>query len=244
MENNDNKSKDLKVKIAGFLREKGVYIVLFACLAVVGVAAALMFMPGGQNPEPTPDNSSASKSGDESLDAVRTIPPVATPGPEEIMSPSPVPDFTPSTTPSTTPKVTKTKLQPPVSGNVIWDFAMNELIYSETLNHWTTHSGVDIAAQLGAEVKAVQNGTVKRVYEDDALGVSVEIEHADGVRTIYSNLKEDPPVKEGDKVNKGHIIGYVGDTASSECGTQSHLHFEYLVDGAGRDPREYVLFAE
>lgn len=36
MENNDNKSKDLKVKIARFLREKGVYIVLFACLAVVG----------------------------------------------------------------------------------------------------------------------------------------------------------------------------------------------------------------
>ena len=52
------------------------------------------------------------------------------------------------------------------------------------------------------------------------------------------------PVKEGDKVNKGHVIGYVGETASSECGIQSHLHFEYLVNGAGKDPREYVLFAE
>ena len=90
---------------------------------------------------------------------------------------------------------------------------MDCLIYSKTLGQWMTHSGVDIAAPKGTEVRTVDAGTVKRVYDDDMLGTTVVIEHANGLTTVYAGLKKEPPVMEGDAVNARDLIGYIGDTA-------------------------------
>lgn len=228
--------KQNKEKITAFLKEKGIYLVLMACVAAVGLAAAFVFVPQLQGePEPTEDLSAVSGSGDERLDAVTT--PIPTPSP----TPTLIPDFTPAATlkPTATPK---TKAAAPVEGDVIWGFAMTELIFSRTLEQWMTHSGVDIASPLGTEVHAVFSGTVESVELDGQLGVTVTVKHSNDMTTVYANLKEDPPVKKGQKVNAGALLGYIGETAVSECGDQSHLHFELHVKDEAVDPSAYVLF--
>ncbi len=228
--------KQNKEKIREFLKEKGIYLVLMVCVAAVGLAAAFVFVPQLQaEPAPTEEASAASGSEDERLDAVTT--PVLTPSP----SPTLMPDLTPAATlkPTAAPK---TKAAAPVEGEIIWGFAMNELIFSRTLEQWMTHSGVDIACPLGSEVHAVFSGTVESVEKDDQLGITVTLSHANDMVTVYANLKEKPPVKAGQKVNAGTLIGYVGSTAVSECGDASHLHFELYVKNEAVDPNGYVLF--
>ena len=228
--------KKNKEKITAFLKEKGIYLVLMACVAAVGLAAAFVFVPQLQaQPQPTEDLSAVSGSEDEHLEAVTT------PIPTVLPTPTLMPDFTPAATakPTATPK---TKAAAPVQGDIIWGFAVNELIFSRTLEQWMTHSGVDIASPLGSEVHAVFAGTVESVEKDDQLGITITLKHANNMVSVYANLKEEPPVKEGQKLNAGATIGYVGDTAVSECADQSHLHFELYVDEKAVDPNAYVLF--
>lgn len=228
--------KKNKEKIAAFLKEKGIYLVLMACVAAVGLAAALVFVPQLQNePAPTDDASAVSGSEDERLDAVLTPTPTIAP------TPTLIPDLTPAATvrPTATPKA---KAAAPVEGEIVWGFAITELIFSRTLEQWMTHSGVDIASPLGSEVHAVFSGTVESVGEDDQLGITIVVKHANDMTSVYANLKAEPPVKKGQKVNAGALLGYVGDTAKSECNEKSHLHFELHVKGEPVDPSTYVLF--
>ena len=85
-------------------------------------------------------------------------------------------------------------------------------------------------------------GTVKKVYDDDLLGTTVLIEHEGGVSTLYAGLQKEPPVKEGDRVAARGFIGYVGDTAISECADESHLHFELWLNGIPNDPENLIVF--
>lgn len=225
-----------KEKIRLFLKEKGIYLVLMVCVAAVGLAAAFVFVPQLQKePMPTEDLSPVSGSDDESLASVTT------PVPTMMPTPTLIPDFTPAGTPKPT-STPKLKAAAPVEGDIIWGFAVNELIFSRTLEQWMTHSGVDIASPLGSEVHAVYSGTVENVFEDDQLGITVVMKHQNDMVTVYANLKAEPPVKKGQKLNAGTLLGYVGDTAISECGDQSHLHFELHVKDEPVDPNTYVLF--
>ena len=135
----------------------------------------------------------------------------------------------------------RTKASPPVRGEIIWGYAVDSLLYSRTLDQWMTHRGIDISAPKGTEVRCPWAGTVEEVYEDDALGYTVKMAHSGGICSYYSNLRSDCPVKEGALLNAGAVIGYVGDTAISECSDPSHLHFEVTKDGEPVDPEEYVI---
>lgn len=125
-----------------------------------------------------------------------------------------------------------------------WRFAVDELIYSRTLDHWTTHRGIDISCANGAEVHCPWNGKVEEIYEDDSLGITVRVSHSDGLESLYSNLRTGCPVKAGQRLNAGDLIGYVGETAVAECGDGAHLHFEVRKDGRSVDPAEYVTVTE
>ena len=170
------------------------------------------------------------------------IPAVGTETPRRTPAPTPDPDFTPAPSAKPAEPSENPMLSSPADGSVIRVFAMDCLIYSKTLNQWMTHPGVDIACPKGAEVRCVAAGTVERVYTDDMLGVTVVISHDNGMSTVYSNLKEQPPVAEGQSVESRALIGYIGDTALSECAEQAHLHFELRVDGVPQDPAKFVLF--
>ena len=127
-----------------------------------------------------------------------------------------------------------------MDGEIVFGFAIDKLIYSVTLDQWTTHPAVDIAAKEGTPVKSVFSGTVESVRKDDALGYSVRIGHANGRTTLYACLGEDVRVKEGDRVSAGDVIGTVGTSAISECALPAHLHFAVSVDGTPKDPSKFV----
>lgn len=128
----------------------------------------------------------------------------------------------------------------PVEGEILREFAKDNLVYSETLKEWVTHYGIDIKAEKTTIVKASAEGTVKSIKNDPRYGITVVIEHVNGYVTIYSNLLTTEFVKEGENVKQGQTIGTVGNTATFEIADESHLHFELLKDNEYLNPSEYI----
>lgn len=147
---------------------------------------------------------------------------------------------------TTNTKATKTEnkkelsFERPVEGEVVREYAQDNLIYSATLEEWTTHAGMDIKADKTTVVKAAEAGTIKSIKNDPRYGLTIVIEHDDNFQTVYSNLLTSEFVVEGEKVEKGQSIGTVGNTAVFEIADEPHLHFEILKDSLPVDPSIYI----
>lgn len=128
----------------------------------------------------------------------------------------------------------------PVSGEIIKDFATDTLIYSNTLEEWTTHTGIDIKADKTTVVMAAEEGTVESIKNDPRYGLTVTVAHQDGFKTVYSNLLTTEFVSENEEIEKGQTIGTVGETASFEVADDTHLHFEMYKDGEAVNPTIYL----
>lgn len=94
------------------------------------------------------------------------------------------------------------------------------------------HAGVDLAYDYGMPIGAVFAGRV--VYADwwGGYGNCVILQHDENIYTLYGHFSS-LAVTEGDVVQKGQVIGYVGSTGDS---TGNHLHLEYWVNGEYVDP--------
>lgn len=128
----------------------------------------------------------------------------------------------------------------PVDGDIVRDFAIDSLVYSNTLQEWTTHTGIDIKADKTTVVKSAEAGIVKTIKNDPRYGLTVIVEHENGFQTVYSNLLTSEFVVEGEKVEKGQSLGTVGNTAAFEIADEPHLHFEILKDSVQVDPNIYL----
>lgn len=128
----------------------------------------------------------------------------------------------------------------PVSGDIIKDFAMDTLIYSNTLEEWTTHSGIDIKSDKTTVVAAAESGIVESIKNDPRYGLTITINHGDGFKTIYSNLLTTEFITENEEVEKGQTIATIGDSASFEVSDEPHLHFEMYKDGMLVNPTIYL----
>ena len=128
----------------------------------------------------------------------------------------------------------------PVEGEVQKEYAVDKLVYSETLKEWVTHTGIDIKAEKTTVVKAAEEGTVTAIKNDPRYGITVIIEHSGGYETRYANLLTAEFVTVGEKVTKGQTIGTVGDTGAFEILDEPHLHFELLKDGEYQDPTSII----
>ncbi|HET7754929.1 MAG TPA: peptidoglycan DD-metalloendopeptidase family protein [Anaeromyxobacteraceae bacterium] len=106
------------------------------------------------------------------------------------------------------------------------------------------HAGVDFAAPEGSEIRAARPGRVVSSGPRGGYGNAVEIDHGDGVTTLYAHAS-DLLVHPGDIVEAGQAIGRVGRTGRA---TGAHLHFEVRHDSRPRDPtralNEYRLRAD
>ena len=131
----------------------------------------------------------------------------------------------------------------PVQGEVQRAYCIETLAYDDTMADWRTHDGIDIACQQGTQIMSVAPGLVVDVHNDDLLGTVVEVDHENGVHSVYANLASQPPVAAGDRVNMGQVIGSVSNTALGEINQVSHLHFAMKQDGASADPTEYLASA-
>ena len=128
----------------------------------------------------------------------------------------------------------------PIEGEEISNFSMNSLIYSNTLQEWITHRGIDIKAEKGAEVKASKAGKVKLINNDPRYGVTISIEHSEGFTTVYSCMLDTADLKEGDSVEQGQTVGHIGNSGVFEVSDGMHLHFEMLKNGDYVNPDIYI----
>ncbi len=94
------------------------------------------------------------------------------------------------------------------------------------------HTGVDIAAPLGAALLAVCDGTVTEVGEDSRLGKYVRLSHGGGIEILYGHCQEVVAVS-GTSVRAGERVALVGSTGVS---TGSHVHIRVDLDGVHCDP--------
>ena len=150
------------------------------------------------------------------------------------------PDETPDTG-DKDEKPAKFTMVSPVVGSVTKHHSIDTPVFSNTLNEWRVHTGIDISADEGSEVYAAADGTVSRVYSDALYGKTVEITHEGGIVSVYSNLDAiGITVSEGDEVKSGALIGLVGDTSLSELADEGHLHFAVKVGGVSVNPLDYI----
>lgn len=101
------------------------------------------------------------------------------------------------------------------------------------------HRAVDIACSAGTSIYAVKSGKVVQAGRDGDYGLSIVIDHGNGIQTRYSHEKE-IFVKVGDTVNAGEEIGTVGRTGNA---SGNHLHFEVIINGNRVDPAPYIGLA-
>ncbi|MFW5816364.1 MAG: M23 family metallopeptidase, partial [Wenzhouxiangella sp.] len=99
------------------------------------------------------------------------------------------------------------------------------------------HNGTDYGAPTGTPVWAAGDGRVIRSTYNNANGHYVFIQHGNNIITRYLHLHR-RSVSVGDRVRQGQTIGTVG---MSGMATGPHLHYEFLVNGAHRDPRTVDL---
>jgi murein DD-endopeptidase MepM/ murein hydrolase activator NlpD len=128
----------------------------------------------------------------------------------------------------------------PVFGEITFDYAMDRLVYSKTLDEWRTHRGIDISSSMGTPVKAVADGVVTQIKHDPRFGITIVIEHKSGLKTVYCNLANDSMVVPNQKVRQGEVISSIGDTALFEIAEPAHLHFEVWKDDVPFDPKDYL----
>lgn len=99
------------------------------------------------------------------------------------------------------------------------------------------HYGMDFTALTGTDVFVTGNGIVKEVGRESGYGNTVVVDHGFGYETLYGHLKKSN-VQVGQKVNRGDIIGFVGNTGAS---TAPHLHYEVSKNGTKVNPQNYYF---
>ncbi len=132
----------------------------------------------------------------------------------------------------------------PVSGQISTAFSLTTPVYSETLKDWRIHDGVDIAANLGDNVVAINDGAVEKIEANDLFGITVVIKHTDGKKSIYCNLDDNVELEEGQIINQGDIVGKIGNTAVFEIADGPHLHLEITENGKKIDPTTVIKVQE
>lgn len=192
------------------------YVILaILVLSIVCIAIAVSLTGGDQTVTPPPEPASTTTT---------QAPPTSAPDSGASNQPEPL------------------VFQLPLQGVVSRVHDEEALVFSPTMEDYRVHLGIDVTANVGTAVRAVARGTIKHIYTDPFMGVSVVIEHEDGLQSVYQNLSETLPsgLVEGVTVAAGDVIGAIGETASREIAQEPHLHLEMIRGDAYVDPLDYL----
>jgi murein DD-endopeptidase MepM/ murein hydrolase activator NlpD len=134
--------------------------------------------------------------------------------------------------------IRKMPLGYPMKGRVTSGFGRR----SDPINHRLAfHAGIDLKGPVGRSVRATADGTVKQSsYDRYGLGNHVILQHGNGYETAFGHLSK-RLVRRGDKVQRGQVIGRMGNTGRS---TGPHLHYEVRYRGKPVDPIKYLSVAK
>lgn len=123
----------------------------------------------------------------------------------------------------------------PISGTITSLYGARDQIFKGVNSY---HTGLDIAAKAGTDVKSVCNGKVVKVQKMDKYYGNYVVVENNEVRFKYAHMKE-IKVKLNDEIKQGHIVGTVGSTGMS---TGPHLHLEISINSRTVDPQNIIKF--
>lgn len=222
----------------------GYYIALGLCLSAVGITGWSM-LGNKSEPELKPEEIVESQYegdnwdmiADEVDNIVNDVPDLtseieAESAPQEAQEANTAPEEAPESSKEEKGPVMYTM---PVTGKLHKSFSGTELIYSQTLEDWRVHEGVDILASKGDKIKSAAGGQVLDVVEDTLLGMTVIIRHEEGLTAYYSGLSSKVLVSKDQKIEAGAVLGTI-DVVPCELVDPPHLHFAVKKDGAWVDP--------
>jgi hypothetical protein len=98
------------------------------------------------------------------------------------------------------------------------------------------HSGIDIAANAGTEIRATAPGTVMSAGWESGYGFLIRLQHKYGFQTLYGHC-ERIIVRQGDQIRKGQVIGFVGQSGQA---TGCHCHYEIRLGNVSINPYQYM----
>lgn len=241
---------------------KGFYIALGVCLIAIGVASWTTYDSVVKFTEEESSSSSYTQSTQQTQNNVEGVPISSSEEPEsssesvqeekevsaqpekepEIVVSNTEPSEPTAVKPESTPETSSESTEPenvvysfPVGNTVTKNFSGENPIFSETMQDWRVHSGVDLGANNGDAIAAIAAGKVIKSYKDDLYGNVLVIEHAGGITAYYCGLGDTLLVKEGAEVTAGQKIGSVS-TVPCESAERPHLHLELKKDDKFVDP--------
>jgi murein DD-endopeptidase MepM/ murein hydrolase activator NlpD len=237
--------KNWKDKLSNFFSNKGFYVILTVCVIIVAAVAIFVTMQRTSSPDTGMNPENKIISGEANTDQGENAKTVTgnvgktagsqAPGSKEPAKPT-------AAKPKSTAAIIK--FDRPVDGTISKEFTkdINTFSESKTLGDIRAHKGIDFKVDKLTKVRAVMDGTICMV-ENNQSGITVEISHgASGLKTKYAGLSQQglENISYGLKVKANEIIGYVGDPIQNECEDGAHLHFEVLKNGKSVDPTQYL----
>jgi len=134
----------------------------------------------------------------------------------------------------------------PVKGVISRGYEGDIPVWSSTMDDYRTHTGIDISSSIGKAVVACADGKVTAVYDDPFYGVTVVIDHGEGLISRCSGLSYETLeyLENGEKVYAGDIIGAVGDSSGVEMADEPHVHLSMSLNSVPVNPLSYIPYNE
>lgn len=205
--------------VASFFRRNLTYIVLFLCILAVGASIALILI-----------------SENEPLKVEETI---ANETPIDNTDDNGEKEPEPTTNPEV-PTVKTVSFILPVENYTTVCLYTDALAFNQSLNRYSSHKAIDFMGNEGTKVFCVYDGVIKSVENSLLTGVTVTIDHGDGLYTVYNSILDGEKVTVGQAVKQGDVIGVISTTNRQEYKDGAHLHFETIENGVSINPEKYL----
>ena len=220
-------------KIATFFKKNAYYFVFLTALAVI-VAVTVILLVNSNTETPSLDSGiNVEKPSDTN-----------TPGDLNIQD---TPDVNAPADPDINDAPTVTVVvfdMPVIQGSIVTDYVDAGVIYNETLNLYSGHKALDFSAEEGASVVACYDGVIESITESKLDGITLTIDHGNGLKSHYNSLEVNENIVQGATVKKGEQIGVVSTNNRTEYKMGAHLHFFVTENGEKINPEKYLLFEE
>ena len=252
MNNNANRQSSIKKKKK---TSRSAYVITVAVLMVLSVIVAVVSASNRNKPNENPTTSPATlppTSEARKTDAPKTQTeagktdkkdPVSKPTKETLQGD---PTDAGADVTDDTPVIAKLpEFSVPVNGLVMKHHSSDTPVFSQTMNDYRVHLGIDIEAEAGDPVVASADGVVSEVWTDPMMGRCVSVSHDGGAVSVYKNLAYElaEGIEPGAKVKQGDVLGAAGESAIIEIADETHVHYEMMIDGVQVDPEEYIDFS-
>jgi len=131
-------------------------------------------------------------------------------------------------------------VMPVENGTVLKDYTVSTVVFNKTLGIYTGHTGIDFSGAENAKVKAAYAGTIESITEEYLKGITVTIDHGNGLKTVYNSIETAENLAKGQKVAAGDVIGTISTNNRQEYKDGQHLHFEVILNNLRVDPNTYL----